>query len=376
MLYKGLPVDSLKHVNYIAVRNYIKSRGWTRIGNGTGTALFRSPSDPDAEVLLPLSKMFSDYSMRIGDLILAVSEIEQIPPVRLMADLLLPPSDILRFSVQATDTSSGTVQFDSGMDLYAGIRTAMLSSARAAEHPEKYFERLKDSDDFVSQCRLGQTEFGSFTATFVCPVEALPEIDVQPDLFADLAHAPTAREPFARKVTRTLMQAVAIVANAIANDTVADLIASTGPVSANLCEALLRMEPVQDGQLTVASSWARVLIPPADTAAYVVIPKEYFGPIAEIATALRPSKEPKDAPFVGKVITLAGQEHDGELSGPVTLYILTDDEPVRARVSLSHDDYMKAYDAHGRMTAVSITGKLKRASRSAEIIDYTDFKLV
>jgi hypothetical protein len=381
MLYKGMPVAALGSVNYIAARNYLKSRGWRQLGNGARTVLLRAPANEDAEVLLPLAKTFSDYAMRIGDLILSVSEIETRSPQELLTDLLLPPSDVLRFSVDTADTSGGTVQFDHGMELYEGVRKAMLSSARAAQHPARYFERLKDADAFVSQCRLGQTELGSFTATFVCPVEALPETDAAPDLFAGVADlfagVPARREPFARQVTRTLMQAVALIAEAVTNDTIEQLVAeeNTGPVNANICEALLKMEPLADGQLRVSSSWARVILPPDGVPDRVEIPKEYFRPIAEIAIALRPPQEPRTSEFVGRVVQLAGQEEDGVLSGPVWLQILTpDNESIRAKVDLNHQDYMTAYDAHGQIAAVSIRGKLKIGARSAEIVEYRDFR--
>ncbi len=60
----------------------------------------------------------------------------------------------------------------------------------------------KEASDYMQRVRLGQTEHGSFVVTLLAPVPPLLQIPLDP------AWTPLDDEPFDRRVTRRLMDAL------------------------------------------------------------------------------------------------------------------------------------------------------------------------
>jgi hypothetical protein len=188
-------------------------------------------------------------------------------------------------------------------------------------------------------------------------------------------------EPFARRTTNLLMESVARVAREINADQVESLLESQPerpPLSANLCEALLMMQPSGDrSRLTITASWARTLPPPPDrpTPSMVHLRRNDFPVIERLAEALRPARESKTSYFVGLVDALFGTPDEANrVSGDVQLLLLNQEGPLKARVNLNADDYHVAWTAHGVGGYVSLNGKLVRGERVHRIVDVSSLR--
>ena len=110
-----------------------------------------------------------------------------------------------------------------------------------------------EATGFVNQVRLGQTEQGSFVVTLLTPVVPPPV----PALFSDLEDGDA---PIERRITRRLTEALGVTRKATEKAASGDGTefddAVTGGVSANLCEALVKLiGPFPT--LDVGVTWAR-----------------------------------------------------------------------------------------------------------------------
>lgn len=376
--YRGLPSKSLVLVGFVSIRNYLKSRRWQTIDGSHKAATFKHPTLSSVQVTIPLAQSYSDYAERIGDAIATVAATEDRNPFEVFTDIMLPPSDVMRFSCVEADTVTGTVPFEAGLELFDGVKQILVSAALAAERHQRYYPRMSggsDVDEFIARCLLGQTEVGSFTATFICPVQEHPERVVQ-DFFDPIAM--NTPDPFARLVTRNIMAATDSLVNAIRDDKVKELLAGdVAPISANLCEALLQMKPAHDGKLTIAASWARTLPPPPSSiATRVDLPSDYFSTIRDVGAALRPAAPQVPPQFVGHVIELSRHDAEGPLEGPVkvTLLVIYEGRAVRVKVDLESTDYPTARKAFEDGTYVSIEGDLARSARVSNFRSYRNFK--
>ncbi|HSN96983.1 MAG TPA: hypothetical protein VLS89_01755, partial [Candidatus Nanopelagicales bacterium] len=230
---------------------------------------------------------------------------------------------------------------------------------------------LREAEAFVSRCRLGQTEHGSFVATVECDLDvgdtALPLFEGE--------------EPFGRKATTLLIRSMARVVEAIRTD---DLQALTEPrpgevvVSANLCEAILEMMPKpEDVSLRITPSWSPVLPAPRDVPAMVRVERQYGPVIVQVARALRPTKGPAPDLFIGKVDALQGQPGpDGRMQGEVVLGAQVEDEILKIRLDLGPEDYAGACDAHRDGQYVSVHGVLHRGARMHRLEEASGFRVV
>lgn len=96
-----------------------------------------------------------------------------------------------------------------------------------------------------------------------------------------------------------------------------------------------------------------------------------------LSGSLQPAEEPRPDLFVGYVDALNGEmAEDGRVRGEVTLLLLHEDTPIRARVDLSADQYRTANDAHMTGGVVAVRGILYRGRRVHHLGNVSSFQRV
>jgi hypothetical protein len=211
-----LPKEDLSALRPEDVQLYLTSRGWQKepAASTDKATTYRLPQEPNAEVLLPRTRDLADYALRMGDAAEMIAAVEQRSIREVLVDLSAPPADVIRLGILAPEASLGTLPLDEGIRLVQGGREILLAAACSAHHPQAFYPRqsFKEAMDFLTTCRLGQTERGSFIATIIAPVPPLIE---PPSLFPD-AHPPSvATEPYSRRVTLRLMTGLKVVRDSI-----------------------------------------------------------------------------------------------------------------------------------------------------------------
>jgi hypothetical protein len=179
------------------------------------------------------------------------------------------------------------------------------------------------------------------------------------------------------------MKSLSRITRAIDSDKTASLLVEeTGqPVlSANLCEAMLAMQPIGErSRLAIQTSWSNAFAPPAEseTPSVVLLRSDVFREIEMIARELRPSNEPKISHFVGLVDSLLGDpDPDGRVQGDVILMLFDVEGTIKARATLGADDYQIAWQAHGAARYVAFSGMLIRERRAHRVEKISQFKLL
>lgn len=369
------PKSSITHsqpyVDADDISRYLRMRGWQRsVGKRSGISVFRNSLG--TEILLPSSE-YSDYDDRIFSALASIATNEECSVNQLVDQISTPASDLIKLGLVDDSTESGSVPFKEGLRLLNGARKALAATACSVVQPQNVHLRLQrtEVDTFLDQCRLGQTERGSFIVHLVCPIEPLPFEDLQ------IKVGSRDRLTFGRKVTRGFVEATKKLVDAIDNETVEQLISGneTYSISANFCEALVEMQP--DGErstLVIASKWDEfTLNTPNLPLQPIRLKKRHFRAIEQVGTELRvPLEQSKPQVYGGYVDELKGEQNSaGVMEGEVILTILTEDEQqIRARVILNSDDYAKAGQAHLASKIVLVKGELHRRARLHEIRNY------
>lgn len=365
---KRLLTDANK-VSFQNVRDYLKARGWSSIPSRRDYAsIYRSPGGNEYEVVVPLERTVGDYADSMVRAARDVAEFEGRRTEDVFRDLLRPRRDVLKFGLDGSETSAGTVGFVEGVHLVDGVRKALLASACGVKRARRYHPRLASSeaDAYLRGCTLGQTEIGSFVITVDAPLEIAATLSTDND--------------FGRRSTAHLLRATGTLVQHIKRGDVERLVDvddSEATVSANLCDALLEIiPPDESADLTLKASWSPMMPSPQDVRSLVEIDRSFYKAIEDVGARLRPTNGPKPARVFAYVAELNGiPSVDEEMEGEVTLSVFYEDELIRAKVELNAEQYAIAADAHMRIAPVVITGLIERGRRLTRVRDVSEFRL-
>ena len=243
---------ALSAVSPAALSAYARAAGWRRYEPyGEHSDVYVGESLP--EIIVPRTERLGDYASVVATLIDNFASVTEQDELNVYSSLATADRDVVR--VRAAESDDGSVTLNDGVDLIGGARDLLLSAACSLDEPQPVYRAgaNREAADLLKQMRLGQTDQGCFVVTSLTPVVPPP----MPTLFPD----PDARNaPIERRTTRRLVEAVTAARQATeraaAGDDCAFEETVANGVSANLCEALVRIIgpfPTVD----VGVSWAR-----------------------------------------------------------------------------------------------------------------------
>lgn len=372
MASEQLPDATLRQLRLSHVRAYAERRGWWRGETFRDrVVIFGRRTNSLDQLLVPLNPDISDFTEMMLRVVQQLAADEGQSPARVLLDLLSLDVDTIRFSVRSPVTDRGTLPLEQGLALLDGARRSLLAAACSVLAPEsRYHRRMSrtEAENFVDACEIGQTEKGSYTVTLRAPVGLTD---------SPSAAVESVQVPFARKATQTLALSVARVAHAIDEDRVDSVLetpAGAAPVTANLCEALLKMQPERENSaLAFSVSWA-ASFPAPNASGTVVLRNEHFPLINVMSHRLRGEVAPQAAEFIGHVDELRGElGDDGRRRGEVRLTVYHEDEAVKATADLNAEQYESAARAHMAGQRVVVRGVLNRGPRLSTLNGIVSF---
>lgn len=367
-------VESIARLSPRDVMGYAKARGWRQFRT-TGRLMIFNRSEPASldQLLVPVDSSRPDFADRMCDAVERLVDFEKRPAASVVTDLMNYDADVLRFRVASQRAAKATLPLIQAIDLLAGAKQSLLAAAHSVLAPRKHHPKLSRTEavQLLEACQMGQTEQRSFVVSISCPMRAVDQ--EQAGLIAS-------ERPFARRATSLLTRALADLDQAIEEDRANSVVDAENPiVSANLCEALLKMRPEQDdGLLEFIPSWApsEPIEPDARLAGRsIIFSSDEFEPIEDIYRQLRPTEEAHARLWIAFVDELRGTEGDaGAREGEVVLTIFDDDQLVRARATLTKDQYQAAYEAHNPTRPLVVRGHLIRGPRVSRLTQITELR--
>lgn len=370
-VYKGMRKDLLKLVSPNIIDKYVKAYGWNLISSKFEGALIYETDTFNEQVIVPNRTNFDDYDSRIGDVIQILSNFENRSPIEILNDLILPPSDVIRFRVNSEQSKNGTIAYDEGLNLLQNGRKMLYATIMDLVKPQKFHKKLGDKqiDNFMKDCLMGQTERGSFVANIVCPLKGQFTLNDN-RLITQIG----------RQTTEALIKSLNYISDSINTN---NIDAITNPpegkpqISLNFFEALGDIRPPDKyDKVEIGITWSPLEKPKFDFPSQVTISEPQFEYVEDVIEKLNPEKKPIIEKFIGKVDSLSGEiNEEGKVYGYVTLLIYEDDGNIRAKVFLNNTDHELAAKAYVNNKRISIEGKLNWAPRVKEIEGYKNFKI-
>ena len=352
---------AVEKISFVTIQRYLQNRLWVKKqSKREHLAIFFKDYPLATEILLPLDRNFNDYYDLIINALKKISIVENRDINQIINDLLLPPSDVVRFRVDNKRTEFGLITFNEGLSLLDNAKKSLLTTACDIISPTFYHKRMsyKSAQQFIDSCFLGQTERGSFIASIVCPFinETVDDKPTQLSLFnteEDLINC------FTRNVTKRYMKSLLKLKNAIEtgnHQLIEDPIQSE-MISANFIESIVELgEYGENEEIEIFTSWS------FSTPDLMDIPKS-------LLLKLKPKDEGKDGVFIGKVSKASAESDPSNRNeGEITFNLIGDDEKIiKAKVFLNTNDFSDALDAFDKGLNVKISGKLVPSGKSKTI---------
>ena len=377
-------MKAVPELRFTELQAYLRNTGWVRIETTKqSVGLFQKEVGANFyEAIVPLSKDFKDYAYRIFDVLEAIANAEHREIDQVLTDLSIPPADIVRFRVINRDTFGGTISFLDGFNLLESAKKALFTTACDIVQPEKYHKRLglKGAQQFIEECRLGQTEKGSFIASVICPfINQTPEDKAQQ--LSIFNNSDEFKGSLTRQVTSRMMFALAEVKTAIDRGEENKIVELEGDqmISANFLESIVELNTNRyNTEIEIMTSWSVFAGERPDITTAIKFSNDYIPVLENIITKIKPIDKGFDDDFIGKIsMTKADPDIHARAEGEITLnYIIGDEEKVsKARVVLNNQDYDKACEAHKEGKSVKIKGRLVTIGRS-KTIENPSFEVV
>ena len=353
--------DALRAVSPTALSAYARAAGWTKHERyGDHSDVYVAEKMP--EIILPRTERLGDYTSVVSGLIKIFAKIAERAELSLYRDLVTADRDVVR--IRVTESGDGSLTVNSGVDLVGGARDLLLATACSLREPQPLYRAgaNKEASDLLNQVRLGQTEQGSFVVALLTPVVPPPI----PNLFPDFVDSD---EPNERRLTRRLTEALVAAREATesAAEDSGDAFAQAVEkgVSANLCEALVKLiGPFPE--LDISVTWARTR--PMPSARHVVgFGRADAALLSEAARMFRRREPQPDRLLFGMVQRLRRDETEAD--GTISLSTSIDGQNLSVSVVLKQSDYEKAIQAHKDRAPVMLKGDLERSGQRWRLLN-------
>lgn len=355
----------LQSIHPSAAESYLRLYGWEYDDNFREIESYWQTSDGKQHTTLPLRPEARDFSLRMSEFVDTVALVEQRSAMDVISDLQTANMDVVSFRVNTGSEHDGAIPLKNGVQLFESARDALISAARATVESRPLFQGGAPGEvsRYLEKVKVGQTEHGSYIVNLLSPVATLTQnTQREGQAFPDTEYDREVNFP--RSVTRMLRKALRSTQEA-AEESAHDpeyrafVNAIHSGVSANLCEALLRIhESGGDRGIQVNLRWAYTLPPDDQQEETFDFDSEYIPVLRGAAEVLRATDPHEDYLLLGDVTEL---RRDALLqTGQIVVKAKVDDAVRKVQVDLESQDYDEAVMAHKEGVPIRVKGRLRQ----------------
>jgi hypothetical protein len=369
-------ISQAQGIRVADLRAYLLAQGWKiRPFKRPQVIYFEGPPADDGKpliLLIPASEQLRDYPDRVEEILNTLTVLEMRPLPEVIRNIVTPTADILQIRLAGPETRTGTLGLGFISGFVSGMKDLLVFAACSQFEPKPFYPRaLREAVEFADRCRFRPASNGSFQVDVEAPLTP-PANQMQIDL---------GDYPIERFVLTTLMQGLGELQKAIDAGETSSLLANLPRgVSANLCEAILRMKPdTSEVTWEISISWSPSWPMHATSIPRSVrIQDRSFEQISAIGRALRAGKKQRRGLLRGKIVRLSGRDPVHGEAGPLSVLLAVDaaDAPARVKILLNPEQYREAAAAHLNGYRVTVEGILDRVGRSWHLLDVSDFHVL
>ena len=367
MIYSVNLDEMAGRISYVDLCKYVSDLNWIKFSGKVrdGVAVYQKIiNDELFQINIPCDRNFSDYSYAIRKAVHILSLTESKSEEQLILELLNPMSDILRVRHISSSVENGSILFEDAINLYDNAKKLLTNAALDVTCYKKIYKgRLSDTvQEFISKCRYGQTEIGSYVISLVCPfVDISDDGQVkQLNFFSDEENAAIS---ITRRATKKVMDSISIIKETIEEGKdLSDLVEDESKqISVSFIESLTNMNLINPGSaLEIKAKWAPTIRDNISQKSVVEMSHDYYSPLQSIVEKYKADDEKESCVIEGKIADLkATPQLEKRTKGNAKLVYIAEDSSRTKSIQLILDpeNYNVAIQAHQGGKTIRAVGK-------------------
>ena len=351
------------NITAASVDRYLQLNGWSRnyhFANPNMMVYTNTTTFPKT-LAIPASEEYEDFYSVLRNVIDVLEKIEKRSGNEIIKDVTTTFIDRLEIRVISEITEDGKIPLEYAAECVEGLKELILYSACAEQVARPICYRATDyAKAFLKKFKLAQTEKGSFILNV--DIQVVDEDNEQ--VVFDQYDIPI---PFEHKVIERIGKAISQVDEVVNNKQqlteTAEQAFETG-ITANMCDAFLKMRPSSDeDRVSATIRYASSLTKKTGQVEHIEMRANHFLVIDELAKIYRDKVAVQDTTLTGIIRSLTKRDDvEGDLQ-TIKLYTTFDGVPRTVTIVLSTEQYRIACDAHRDGLEVEISGELDMGGR-------------
>lgn len=367
-------IYSFYNITAASIDRYLQLNGWSRDHDFTNRHMmvYTNKNTFPKTLAIPANEEYEDFYPILRNVMSILEKIEERSVNEIIKDVTTTFVDRLEIRVVSKITEDGKIPLEYAAECVEGLKELILYSVCAEQVARPICYRATDyAKVLLNKFKLAQTEKGSFVLNV--DIQVVDENNEQ--VVLDQFDPP---KPFEHKVIERIGKAISQV-DAIVNhqqqltETAEDAF-ETG-ITANMCDAFLKMRPISDeDQVSATIRYASSLTKKTGQVEHIEMRANHFLIIDELAKIYRNKTAVQDAALTGIIRSLTKGNDTEDDSHKIKLYTTFNDAPRTVTIVLSNEQYCIACDAHRDGLEVEVSGKLDMSERHWIMRGVTDFR--
>lgn len=361
------------NITAASIDRYLQLNGWSRNYHFTNhnMMVYANANSFPKTLAIPANEEYEDFYPILHNVMGVLEKIEKRSINEIIKDVTTTFIDRLEIRVISEITEDGKIPLEYAAECVEGLKELILYSACAEQIARPICYRATDyAKAFLKKFKLAQTEKGSFILNV--DIQVVDENNEQ--IVLDQCDVPI---PFEHKVIERIGKAIgqvdAIVNNQQQLTETAERAFETG-ITANMCDAFLKMRPISDeDKVSATIRYASSLTKTTGQVEHIEMRANHFLVMDELAKIYRDKVAIQDATLTGIIRSLTKKNDvEGDLQ-TVKLYTTFNGTPRTVTVVLSTAQYRIACDAHRDGLEVEISGELDMSKQHWVMTAVTHF---
>lgn len=346
-----------------SIDRYLQLNGWVRDYGFANPFMmvYSGKNNFPKNIAIPASEELDDFYPILSNVIDLLERNENRPSNEIIKDITTTFIDRLEFRMISEITEDGKIPLEYAADCVEGLKDLILYSVCAEQHARPVCYRATDyAKSLLHKFKLAQTEKGSFILKV--DIQVVDEDSEQTVL--DGCDAPV---PFEHRVIERIGTAIeqvdAVVRNKRQLSETAENAFENG-ITANMCDALLKMRPVYNEDTVAATiRYASSLTKQTGKIQQIKMHTNHFIVIDELSKIYRDRVAVRQTTLTGIIRSLSRRTDYSSNLKTIKLYTIYDGAPRTITIFLSDPLYRVACDAHRDGLEVSVSGELDMSRR-------------
>ena len=353
-------------ISYVELCKYVSDLGWNLYAGKTaaGLKIFQKIQNGIVyQIKVPCNRDFSDYPEAIYKAVSTIAEIEGKSVEQIILELLNPLSDIIRVRHIGSDVENGSILIENGINLYENAKKLLTNAALDILSYKKIYKGRTPEGvaEFISRCRYGQTEFGSYVISLVCPFVKVDNNEVQQlSLFSD---EEISAYSLTRKVTNRVIESIEKIKDTIdkGEDLSGVIESMQNPISVSFLDSLTNLNiSTEDSALEVSVKWAPTVKLNRASISKATISHDYYAPLKTIVEKYKSEDASTSISIEGRIGKLVASPNiEDRTTGQAQLvYIDENSHAKKITLDLGKEEYDLAIHAHSEGRTVRANGEI------------------